>query len=108
MATVNKSAAAKRAAAEASNVPVKVKFLGATYAGPPTLPGTVVFDIADFEDSGDLGALRRIIVDLFGEDGWSAIREQVADEGIQFTDAAEKLGELIAAIFEAYGLDQGE
>lgn len=105
MATVNKSAAAKRAAAEASNVPVKIRFLGKTFTGPSMLPATFSFD-ALAAASGDDGALFRIIGSVF--DGQlDSVREVIAEQEVD-DGGAELLGELFTTITEAYGVGEGE
>lgn len=106
MSSVNKSAAAKRAAAEAEGVPTKIKFLGATLTGPPTLPSTYAFD-STRAAGGDIGAIAAIVDSVFSDEQQAEIRALIAE---QETDdgGASLLGDLILTIAESYGLDEGE
>lgn len=106
MSSVNKSAAAKRAAAEAEGVAVKIKFLGATLTGPPTLPSTYAFD-STRAAGGDIGAISAIIDSVFDEEQQAEIRALIA--GQESDDGGATLvGELLLTIAESYGLDEGE
>lgn len=106
MASVNKSAAAKRAAAEAEAVPVKFKFLGATFTGPPTLPGTFAFDMAAAA-AGDEGAIFTVVSDVLGDDQLVEVRELLAQQEV--TDGGiDLLGNLFTTLIDAYGIDEGE
>lgn len=106
MASVNKSAAAKRAAAEVAGAPVKIKFLGTTFTGPPTLPATFSFDALAAASGEDEGALFRIIQGVLDEQ-LPQVRDLMAEQDTE-DGGAELLGELFGAITDAYGISEGE
>jgi hypothetical protein len=101
----SKPAAARR---EKTAEKETVDFLGLTIEVPEKLPGTILFDIADLEMGRDLGGTMEFIKSLVGEDTFRAIRQRVADKGIELEEVPGKLIDLLEEILEKAGLSLGE
>lgn len=96
------------AVAEAKNEPQTVDFHGLTLEIPSTLPGTVLFDLAEIESGRDFKGSMEILKSILGEEGYAAVRAKIAEEGIGFLEAVEEVQSLIVTLFEAAGVGLGE
>lgn len=105
-AAPSKKGAAARA--EKKNQPKTVDFRGLTLTLPATLPGTLIFDLADLESGNGLRGTMELIKSLVGPDQYQAIRNKVADDEIPLDEVEGVLEGMLEDVFESSGLSQGE
>lgn len=105
--TAKESTPDKAAAARAERKPKtkKLKFKGLDFTLPAELPETILFDFAEIEAAEDNPMpLFRLIRSILGSEQNTALRNAIGNG----TLAAEDLPELIAKVFDKYGLTPGE
>jgi len=113
MAPAKRAAAApKKAAAATSEVtpePKRIDFRGIEFTLPEKMPGSLLWDFSDLESTDDAtAATMRMLESLLGRDQYLAARRKVVEEGIPFDEIEDVIGELMASIFDVYGLDLGK
>jgi hypothetical protein len=104
-AAPNDGAAAR---AEKKDEPKVVHFSDLELTLPAKLPGTILFDLADIEAGRDLRGTMEMVKSLVGADQYQAIRDKVADDGLDPDETVTALGNLIEGILNAHGMGSGE
>lgn len=113
MATTRKASTSKAAAARAEKNGHNKTYdwRGLTFELPAKLPGTLMFDMAEFEDedSGNLAAIFRVLSSLLGgDDQLRRVRAKVEEDNIGFDEVDGVLMELMQGVFAKYGGTLGE
>lgn len=107
-----KATAAKSKAAAASQEAGGERSLdwrGLTFTLPATLPGTLIFDLAEVEKNPNaLGPLIATLESLLGAEQLRQVRDLVASENIDMAGVADVLGDLVREVFGSYGMTEGE
>ena len=97
----SKAAAAR---AEKEQESRSVEWKGIVVTLPAELPDAVLLDLALVQGSEDASASFQMLMTMIGEPQYLQIRNMLKREEVELTDVAE----LIRAIFEEYGTNEGE
>jgi hypothetical protein len=95
------SGRSRTAASEKNGKGKTIDYHGITLLLPPEAPGDLAFSIEENEASA---AVREI----FGDEQYNAIREQLKTEKLTLTQTFVALRDLLNDCFEAWGLTSGE
>ena len=87
-----------------------VDFHGLKIAVPKKLPGDLIWELADLEESEGAGfrELRSLLVTLLGDEQTQQIREVVRKQGIELEKLVPEIMELVARLVEAAGTSTGK
>lgn len=100
---------AKAAAAEQDGGSHTVQWRGTEFTVPAVLPADLAWAMADLESSSRsfapiLGVLRSVL----GEEQEQALRAKLAADEVSFADLPDALSELLSAVFETFGMAEGD
>jgi hypothetical protein len=86
-----------------------VEWESLTFALPPEMPAVALMDRADMESSNDSGAIIRLLRTVLGPEQFMAARNRVVEiSNSDMSDQIEKITDLIGAVMNAYGTDEGK
>lgn len=111
MPPAKKTAPAKKAAAASQEAGGErtVAWRTITLTLPATLPGTLMFDLAEVEQSPNaFGPLIATIESMVGPEQLRQVRDLIAAEQIGMDQVGDVLKDLVQTVFGAYGMTEGE
>lgn len=87
-----------------------VNFHGLKIEVPKKLPGDLVWELADLEESDGAGfrELRSLLVTLLGPEQTEKIRSVVREKGIELDKLVPEIMDLVGKVVEAAGSDSGK
>lgn len=102
---------AKAAAAEkAGGGPRTVEWRGLALTVPEVLPADVAWAMADIESATgtSVSPILALLRSIIGADQEQQLREKLSADGVSFTDLPDALSELLTALFDSYGMAEGD
>lgn len=112
-----KAAPSKGAAARSEKAnepkPKSYTWRGLKLKLPPKLSGELLWDFAEFEADEEAGRERvgpmiTLLRSLVGTEQSQAIREKVAEDGIDIDQVGDELYKILDGVLKKYGLSMGE
>mgnify|MGYP006921357460 CR=1 FL=1 len=98
------------AAGEKAGGPRVVEWRGTEFTVPAVLPADLAWAMADIEsgDGSSVTPILSLLRSIIGTEQEQQLRDKLAADGVSFTDLPDALSELLSALFDAYGMAEGD